>query len=134
MDVGFFANYFKQGLGNNLHVMIILGFTFPVHELYLKDAMELTCYKVGCNSHYSIWKKIIPTKDVFQLTQLVSWGISSLMGERDDWESKLDDHDDFVTMANDLYNNATQQSMSVVDENIINFELIETLIFVQFCN
>jgi len=50
------------------------------------------------------------------------------MGERDNWESRLEDHDDFATTANDLYNNATQQSMNVVDESIINFELFETLI------
>jgi hypothetical protein len=49
------------------------------------------------------------------------------MEEIDNWELGLDDHGDFATIANGLYNNATQQSLSVVDESIINFELIETL-------
>jgi hypothetical protein len=47
------------------------------------------------------------------------------MGEKDDWESGLDD---FVIVTNDLYNKATWQSLTMVDKIIINFELIETLI------
>jgi ATP-dependent RNA helicase DHX57 len=128
VDAGLFANYFRQGLGYSPPVMTIPGFTFPVRELYLEDALELTGYKVGRNSRYASRKKATPTEDVSQSAGLVSRGISSLMGERDDWESGFDDHDDSATAANDLYSKATQQSLSVVDESIINFELIETLI------
>jgi hypothetical protein len=59
---------------------------------------------VGHNSRYAIIKKTTPTKDVFQSTRLINREISSLMGEKDDWESGLDD---FVIVTNDLYNKAT---------------------------
>jgi HrpA-like RNA helicase len=42
VDAGLFANYFRQGLGYSPPVMTIPGFTFPVCELYLKDALGLT--------------------------------------------------------------------------------------------
>jgi tRNA U34 2-thiouridine synthase MnmA/TrmU len=57
MDLGPFANYFKQGLGYNPLVMTNHGFMFPICELYLEDALELTSYKVGHNSCYAIRKK-----------------------------------------------------------------------------
>ncbi|CAM6018180.1 unnamed protein product [Sphagnum balticum] len=68
VDASLFANYFSQGLGYSPPVMTIPGFRFPVRELYLEDALELT--------------------------------------------------------ANDLYSKATQQSLSVVNESIINFETL----------
>lgn len=79
VDAGLFANYFRQGLGYSPPVMTIPGFTFPVRELYLEDALELTGYKVGCNSHYATRKEATPTEDVSQSAGLVSQGISSLM-------------------------------------------------------
>jgi ATP-dependent RNA helicase DHX57 len=79
VDAGLFANYFSQGLGYSPPVMTIPGFRFPVHELYLEDALELTGYKVGCNSCYATRKKATPTENVSQSAGLVSQGISSLM-------------------------------------------------------
>jgi HrpA-like RNA helicase len=79
VDAGLFVNYFRQGLGYSPPVMAIPGFRFPVLELYLEDALELTGYKVGCNSHYATRKKATPTEDVSQSAGLVSQGISSLM-------------------------------------------------------
>ncbi|CAK9194202.1 unnamed protein product [Sphagnum troendelagicum] len=79
VDAGLFANYFRQGLGYSPPVRTIPGFRFPVRELYLEDALELTGYKVGCNSHYATRKEATPTEDVSQSAGLVSQGISSLM-------------------------------------------------------
>ncbi len=87
VDLGPFANYFKQGLGYNPLVTTNHGFMFPVCELYLEDALELTSYNVGHNSCYAIRKKekkTTPTKDVSQLTRLVNRRISSFMGGIDD--------------------------------------------------
>jgi hypothetical protein len=46
-------------------------------------------------------------KRCFSISRPVNWGISSLTGERDNWELGLDDHDDSAIATNDLYNKAT---------------------------
>jgi hypothetical protein len=71
-------------------------------------------------------KKLPQQKMLFNQLDLSTMGSLHSWGKR--WELRLDDHDDFATTTNDLYNNATQQSLTMVDESIINFELIETLI------
>lgn len=126
VDAGLFANYFKQDGGCVPPVMNIPGFTFPVRELYLEDAFELTGYRVGRNSRYALRKKTAPGESPSTTTSKPQASI--LTGDLDSWEDGLDDKEVPDCVGIESYNESTQQSLKIVDQSIINFELIESLV------
>lgn len=129
VDSGTFADYFRKNLGHKPPIMNIPGFTFPVRELYLEDAFELTGYRVGRNSRYAQRKKSAPAEDQSDAAgRSESHGILSLTGDIDSWENGLDEQESPDCSGIESYSEITQQSLSIVDQNIINFELIETLV------
>lgn len=129
VDAGLFANYFKKDGGCVPPVMSIPGFTFPVRELYLEDAFELTGYRVGRNSRYALRKKTSPEESPsIAASKLQIQGTSILTGDLESWEDGLDDKVASDCVGIESYSESTQQSLKIVDQSIINFELIELLV------
>lgn len=129
VDAGLFGDYFRKELGYKPPIMNIPGFTFPVRELYLEDALELTGYRVGRNSRYALRKKLSSAEGFAEpVVTSLNQGLSSFTRDLDSWESGLDEVEKPDIVGMEMYSESTQQSLSIVDQNIINFELIEMLI------
>lgn len=129
VDAGLFANYFRRNGDHVPPVMNIPGFTFPVRELYLEDVFELTGYRVGRNSRYALRKKTLQGEPSFiSSSKPLIQGTSNLTGDLDNWEDGFADKEVSDHLGIESYNESTQQSLKIVDQNIINFELIETLV------
>lgn len=129
VDAGVFANYFKKSGSYAPPVVNIPGFTFPVRELYLEDALEMTGYRVGRNSRYALRKKLAQgeVSTTAALKPQIR-GAVVLAGDLESWEDVLDEKEASDCIGIESYSESTQQSLKIVDQSIINFELIETLI------
>lgn len=129
VDAGVFANYFKKSGSYAPPVVNIPGFTFPVRELYLEDALEMTGYRVGRNSRYALRKKLAQgeVSTTAALKPQIR-GAAVLAGDLESWEDVLDEKEASDCIGIESYSESTQQSLKIVDQSIINFELIETLI------
>ncbi|CAM6128719.1 unnamed protein product [Calypogeia fissa] len=127
VDTTVFLRYFRQEVDLNPCVVSIPGFTFPVQGYYLEDALDLTGYKVGRNSRYAMRKKVSSSSDLPNLSSS-SETASVVHEDMDNWESLAEDKAKEDTVAMDMYSEATIQSLSIVDQALINYDLIELLI------
>ncbi|KAK9848234.1 hypothetical protein WJX84_008694, partial [Apatococcus fuscideae] len=130
-DAKAFADYFYMstatarqshqsgGAGTTVTMLTIPGFMHPVRDFHLEDVLELTGLQIRRGSRWA--KKGGTSKHVGQDPQapmmaqeLPAWDAQRFSTPT--WEGR-----------NDL-SEATRQSLQVVDEAIINFDLIEALI------
>ncbi|KAL3690222.1 hypothetical protein R1sor_016531 [Riccia sorocarpa] len=127
VDPTLFVRYFRQDVQADPCIVKIPGFTYPVQELYLEDALDLTGYKIGRNSRYALKKKS-STTDLSDLTAPAE-KTSAVSDEMDNWESRAEDHSkEQEVISMDDYSEATKQSLSLVDQSMINYELIELIV------
>lgn len=127
VDTTLFLRYFKQDAQLDPCVVSIPGFTFPVQEYYLEDALDLTGYKVGRNSRYAMRKKA-SSSDLPSLSSSTESAEVAVHDDMDNWESLAEDKGKEDTVAMGVYSEATIQSLSIVDQALINYDLIELLI------
>eukprot|EP00850_Spirogloea_muscicola_P006660 SM000032S12044 [mRNA] locus=s32:111779:119402:- [translate_table: standard] len=108
IDTSVLAGYFV-GFERKLDpsFVTIPGFTHPVQELFLDDALELTGFTIGRSSRHALKGKPAPH---LQTQKPVS---------------EIWDQDDDKA---EHYSLPTMQSLSIVDEDSINYELIEVLL------
>ena len=99
-NAGLFASYFKE-LNDNVPAptISIPGFTYPVTDYYLDDIFEMTGYQVGKSSKWAKKSMKLPSKS-------------------DTMEISVDS----------AYSPETMQSLSFVDETLINTDLVEILV------
>ncbi|KAG6550205.1 hypothetical protein Mapa_008165 [Marchantia paleacea] len=126
VDPTLFVRYYRDGLQADPCIVSIPGFTYPVQELYLEDALDLTGYKIGRNSRYAMKKKS-STSDLSSLTASAE-RISAVSEDMDNWESLAEDNCREEVIPLDEYSEATIQSLSIVDQSLINYDLIELII------
>lgn len=122
VEAELFASYFKEKLQNDISIVDIPGFTFPVQELYLEDVLELTGYKISRNSPYTIKNR--GSKGVCEKNAIME-------KEPDSWETLIEDgnalNNDSMPSANH-YSQTTCRTLPLLDQSIVNYDLIETLI------
>ncbi|KAL2610391.1 hypothetical protein R1flu_028964 [Riccia fluitans] len=128
VDPTLFVRYFRQDVKADPCIVNIPGFTYPVQELYLEDALDLTGYKIGRNSRYAMKKKNGSTADFSDLTASIEKMSTAVDEEMDNWESLAEDQSKEEAISVDDYSESTKQSLSIVDQSIINYELIELIV------
>ncbi|BFI42914.1 ATP-dependent RNA helicase DHX57 [Marchantia polymorpha subsp. ruderalis] len=126
VDPTLFVRYFRDGNDADPCIVSIPGFTYPVQELYLEDALDLTGFKIGRNSRYAMKKKS-STSDLSSLTASAERS-SAVNEDMDNWESLAEDNCREEVIPLDEYSEATMQSLSIVDQSLINYDLIELII------
>lgn len=120
VEAEFFACYFKQTLENEISIVNIPGFTFPVQEVYLEDVLEHTGYKIGRNSPY---------RNKNRGTEMLHEGNAIREKEPDSWETWIEDEDRNNIQSASHYSQTTLQTLSLLDQSIVNYDLIEAVIF-----
>jgi ATP-dependent RNA helicase DHX57 len=123
VDTTLFLRYFEKNTDFDPCVVSIPGFTFHVEEHYLEDVLDLTGYKIGRNSRYAMRKKVSSSPDLPSIESA-----PATTEDMDNWESLADDRGREDILATDAYSEATIQSLSIVDQTLINYELIEIVI------
>ncbi|KAL4527192.1 hypothetical protein Ndes2526B_g09099 [Nannochloris sp. 'desiccata'] len=120
-DADLFANYFNQLLCSNSNmkkskssggqqrsvILSIPGFTHPVTDMFLEDALEATGFMVGKTSK---WAK-------------------KLAGKKDDGDGEEEsDGAQRGVNSRSSYSSETMHSLRNIDESLVNYDLIETLV------
>ncbi|KAK9846310.1 hypothetical protein WJX81_001334 [Elliptochloris bilobata] len=142
-DVGLFAHYFSAGVegdgAGGVGTLTIPGRTFPVRDLYLEDALELTGHAIGRFSRYAR-KGPFAKPAAAQAHPDVAGPQEAAVPE--DWEARdggaaqapTDTPKGALSWALGSagaareYGEATRRSLAVVDEAVLNFELLEALV------
>lgn len=120
VEAEFFACYFKQKLENKIAIVNIPGFTFPVQELYLEDVLEHTGYMIGRNSPY---------RNKNRGTKMLNEENTIREKEPDSWETWTEDEDTSNIQSASHYSQTTLHTLSLLDQSIVNYDLIEAIIF-----
>ena len=113
-DADLFANYFNTVLPQKERstILTIPGFTHPVTDLFLEDALESTGFIVGKTSKYA--KKNAGKKG----------GNGGEGGDQEEDEAALSED----KSSSSRYSPDTMQSLRNVDESLINYDLIEAVV------
>lgn len=109
-DAELFASYFESSLGRPPTVLTIPGFTHPVTDFFLEDALEATGMVIGRTSKWA--KKSAQGKG------------ESAKGSLDDAAAELLGSD----RAAAKYSPQTLESLRNVDEALLNYDLIEAMV------
>lgn len=123
LEASLYVDYFGPTTSCPPDVLHIPGFTHPVQELFLEDVFELTGYRVGHSSRFALKQKKTPGD-----TSFVDQHKQGCSDDTDNWESRFSDQHEQPPVSLESYSDTTQQSLRIVDEEIINFELIEALV------
>ncbi|XP_057836975.1 DExH-box ATP-dependent RNA helicase DExH1 isoform X1 [Cryptomeria japonica] len=127
VEAELFASYFKQKLGADTAIVNIPGYTFPVQDFYLEDVLELTGYNVGRNSPYT--KKNRGSEMVHEKNVIMK-------KDPDSWETRDEDgdgQDNCIMSSASHYSQTTLRTLVSLDQSIVNYDLIEALIFLVTC-
>ena len=141
-DAQLFAGYF-QGVPRNstARILTIPGFTHPVVDLFLEDALEETGFVVGKPSKWArkdAGKKKKKTYNGINNSGFVSRGQDDAAAADDDIDVDVDvdddgdDNDDAFTsqqqQQQQQYSRETLHSLRFIDETLVNYDLIEALV------
>eukprot|EP00897_Mesotaenium_endlicherianum_P002934 jgi/Mesen1/2669/ME000167S01818 len=146
VDADLFAAYFKGAIGRPPGVISIPGFTHPVRELFLEDALEMTGVRVGRGSRYA---KKGPRKGPESTPGSEQAGLHGSTPQSasvaEDWEAAAAESakgngngsrngsgngdGDGNGPAEEEYSQLTVQSLAAVDEEMLHYELIEAVVY-----
>eukprot|EP00887_Chlorella_sp_A99_P002300 scaffold10.g2300.t1 len=106
-DAGLFAAYFERPLGRRPGMLSIPGFTHPVTDLFLEDALEATGFAVGRGS---------------------KWARRGGGGGEEGGPGGEEGGPGGAGAAAAGYSDQTQASLANIDESLVNTDLIEALV------
>jgi ATP-dependent RNA helicase DHX57 len=115
-DADLFARYFESALHRPVALLTIPGLTHPVTDLFLEDALEETGFVVGKSSKWA--KKAAAGKE----------GGGGKGGRRDGGGKGGGEAGGGKEDAAGEYSAQTLLSLQVIDESLVNYDLIESLV------